>query len=161
MKFKDPHLEREFKHALDDEVRHAVEALDTWSTENRIPEPVITQVLRSAEEQEDIYSRYAMALIAKWHTRRLADPKEKTLASQLADFSLPEIRHWARSRFSWHMVGCAVDLRSRHYTAGQLVQVMEFLAKRCGDGWELKAHDITAPHVHVGRKVAEKRSAVQ
>lgn len=162
MKFNHPHLEREFKEGLDDEVRRVIEALDGWGIENKMPEVVLTQVLRSQDEQEDIYSRYAKGLIRKIQERERMTEKEKALALELSKLSPAAVNEWARHRFTWHMAGCAVDIRSRHYKVSELVRVMEFLNKRCPrPAWELLAHDITAPHVHVARKDLEKRAEIQ
>jgi predicted alpha/beta hydrolase len=162
VKFSDDQMALEFKDGLEEDVRHIVEALDQWSRENKFPEVVVTQVLRSVDEQEDIYSRYGLGLLAKLKSGESMGPKERALAFELAKLSLPELRKWARGKFTWHMVGCAVDLRSRHYRASQLVEVIEFLQKRLAPyPHELLAHDITAPHVHLAIKKAEKRADVQ
>jgi hypothetical protein len=162
VKFKDETMAIEFKDGLEEDVRHIIEALDQWSRENGIPEVVVTQILRSVDEQEDIYSRYAIEIRQKLQKGESMGPKERALASELVKLSLPELRKWARGKFTWHMVGCAVDLRSRHYKASQLVEVIEFLQKRLAPyPHELLAHDITAPHIHVAIKKAEKRADVQ
>jgi hypothetical protein len=138
-----------------------VEALDVWSRENGLPEAFVTEILRTPEQQEDIYSRYALGLIAKLRDGQDMPPKDRAMALELSKLVLPDIREWARRRFSWHLVGCAVDLRSRHYSMSQLARVMKFLRKRClGPSWLVLAHDVTAPHIHIQLSRPEKRVEV-
>lgn len=157
MKFKHDGLAAEYKE-IDEGLRNVLDGLDGWSRENKIVEPVATQIFRSKDEQEDIYSRHGLVLIHKLRDGVYLDDKDRALALELNKLSLPELRDWARRRFSWHMVGCAVDLRIRHYSMSEFRHVMEFLGKRCtGPEWELLSHDVTAPHIHVGRRDKSKR----
>lgn len=162
MNFKAPALELEFREGLDEPVRFTVQALDFWSRENGIPEVTVTQVLRSPKEQERIYTQHAERLIQKLNQGERMRPADRTLATELAGLSRADVMAWARRRFSWHMVGQAVDIRSRHYSERQTEQVMEFLMKRCqAPEWELLKHDVTGPHIHIGRKDWKKRTDTQ
>lgn len=161
MNFKEAHLELEFRDGLDVLVRLEVEALDSWSRENGLPAVVVTQVLRAPAEQEKIYTRYADSLIYRLKAKERLTRSERALALQLSQLTRDEVMSWARGRFSWHMVGQAVDMRARHYTQTQLDSVVEFLAKRCkAPDWELLEHDIAGPHLHLARRDAQKRKEV-
>lgn len=154
-------MELEFREGLDPEVRMVIQALDAWSEENSLPRVVVTEVLRSAEEQERIYTEYADKLIFKLKTGKKMPPGERELAGQLIKLTRDEVMDWARRRFSWHRVGQAVDMRSRQYAQSQIDRVMAFLRKRCqGPAFELLEHDITAPHIHVAFRRPEKRNEV-
>lgn len=55
MKFALPHLENEFEH-LHPDVRYAVMDLDKYCLANRMPEVVVTHVLRTAKQNDAIYN---------------------------------------------------------------------------------------------------------
>lgn len=63
--------------------------------------------------------------------------------------------------FSWHLVGCALDLRSIHYTEPQLKLVESWLTQHCtpSHDWELitKLHG-TGPHIHVAYRDRRRRA---
>lgn len=159
MKFKAPHLEMEL-HAAHPDVRAAVVGLDEWCREGALPEVVVTQVLRSADEQEDIYFRYAESLLAKLRAGAPLSSEDNQLARELESMSEAQRRQWARFRFSWHRVGCAVDIRNRHYSRTQLAGVMAWLRHgRTVGPWELLSHDVSSgDHVHIGRRDFEFRT---
>ncbi len=162
MNFKAPGLELEFREGLDERVRFNLQALDLWSRENGIPEVWVTQVLRSPQEQERIYTQYAEKLIYRLKAGERMRAKDRSLATELSTLSREDVMSWARRRFSWHMVGQAVDMRSRHYSERQAEMVLEFLMKRChAPAWEVLKHDVTGPHIHVGLKEWKKRTDTQ
>lgn len=159
MKFKQPHLEMEF-HAAHPDVRNAVMGLDAWSRDNGIPEPVVTQVLRSPDEQEIIYTRHANSLMHKLRDGHPMSSEDNALARELEAMSNAKRRQWARARFSWHLVGCAVDLRNSHYSQKELAGVMAWLRNgRTVGPWEILSHDVSSGfHIHVGRRDFEFRT---
>ncbi len=162
MNYKTPVLELEFLEGLDERVRFNIQALDLWSRENGIPEVTVVEVLRTPRENERIYTRHAEQLIQKVANGDRMRPADRTLATELAGLSRDDVMAWARRRFSWHLVGQAVDIRSRHYSERQAEQVLEFLMKRCpAPEWELLKHDVAGPHIHVGRKDWKKRTDTQ
>lgn len=131
MKFLKPELEMEFG-ALHPSTRGLAEDLDAWSLENGVPEVVVTHVLRTADDSERLYLPMYLKL----------------------GYTPEEARRRARARFSWHLVGCAVDLRNSHYTAVQRKQVMQYLRQHCPSGTcELLEHDIgRGNHIHLAFK---------
>jgi hypothetical protein len=158
MKFASPHMEFEFAEGLDDQLRLVVQALDFWSRENGIPEVFVTEVQRTVAEQERIYTRHADKLIYKLKAGSQMRPADRTLAVELAKLSRDEVMDWARRRFSWHLVNCAIDMRVKHYSETEADQVMEFIHKRCpAPKFEVLKHDVTAPHIHLGVRRPEKR----
>ncbi len=132
MKWKTVELQVQFLD-LHPEVRRLVLSLDAYSDAAKLPEVVVTHVLRTPEQQEDIY----------WRNLRIAK-----------DISEDEARAQARKKFSWHMARCAVDIRNSHYTPDQLSRVMAYLRPCCPTGpWELLQHDVgRGDHIHIGRK---------
>lgn len=132
MKFKVPWLESEFAH-LHPHVQSALKALDAYSASHGLPEPLVTHCFRNASQQEAYYWRGI----------------EKRLGVTEA-----EARQAARSRFSWHRVGCAADVRNSHYTPKQLEEVLSFLREgRASPLWEILSHDVgRGEHLHLARR---------
>ncbi len=162
MNFKLASMVAQFQKELDPQVRLVVESLDTYSAENSIPGVWVTEVVRTPQEQEAIYLGYADRILYRVKAGHHLTDSDRHLALELHRLPREKLRDWARQKFSWHMVGQAVDLRSRHYTEKQMQHVMDFLTKRCPKpAWELLAHDVTAEHVHIAFKSPEKRKAIQ
>lgn len=144
MKFKEPHLEVEFREMHPD-VRDVLVALDAWSVKHRIPETVVTHVFRGRAFMEETY----------W----LGIAKKLTI--QLPNASPAEVeriaRETARMKFSWHLVRCAADIRNRHYTKEEREDVFAWLRVHCKPPmFELVQHDVgKGDHIHVGRKDLE------
>jgi hypothetical protein len=132
MKFKTPELAEQFArvHPLTHE---AVTKLDEWSKGRHFPEVTVTHVYRTPQVQEGIYWKGIFA--AGGLTEEAAKAK-------------------ARSKFSWHLVGCGCDLRNIEYSADQLVAVVNFLREgRDDSAWEILSHDVgRGSHLHVGFK---------
>lgn len=160
MRFAVPSLEMEF-YAAHPEAVATVIALDVWCGDNRLPEVVVTDVLRTDDDSERIYFKYANALIARLRegarAKRRLGPKERELAVRLESMSEAGRRKWARARPSWHKCGCAVDVRNRHYSEEQIAGILAFLRHgRSEEEWELLSHDVhSGEHLHIGRKDEE------
>lgn len=138
MRYKSSALEMEFLAGLHPLVKAHLIALDEWSVSQGIPEVVITHVLRTKEDMEIMYWK---------RIHRQANP---AISESLA-------RAMARRKFSWHLVGCAADIRNRHYLPAQRKQVMYYLRKLTGgpnpSKYELLEHDIgRGDHIHLGVK---------
>jgi hypothetical protein len=153
MKFKLAAMEVEFD-GLHPELSSLVRVFDAWSYEHGLPEPVITEVLRTPAEQERIYTRFAQRLVDKLNAKVRMSDHEKAEATRFAEMTEEQRKKWARSRFSWHLVACGVDLRNSYYSAEQLERVMAFLKEgRVSPLWEILAHDVSAGnHIHLGRR---------
>ncbi len=138
MRFKRAGLEDEFAE-LHPEVKRVVSDLDVWCVERGLPEVVISHALRTPSMQEDIYWRKVL--------------KERPHLTE------PEARKAARSKFSWHLVACAVDIRNTHYSADQLLRITDWLKQaRPGKDWEILSHDVGhGNHLHIGCKDEEWR----
>lgn len=163
MKFKDASLDLEFHGALMPEVRTAIIDLDDWSHDNGLPEVVVTHVLRTDDDSEAIYAKHAAALLGKLKTGHPLSDSDRKLASTLDAMTPEDVRAWARSRFSWHKVAAAVDLRNKQYTREQLSNVMRFLREgRTIGPWEILSHDVSnGAHIHVGRRDPKWRSTYE
>lgn len=61
MKFKEPHLAEEWER-LHPETKAALEELEDWSRENRIPEPVLTCISRTVAQ-----NKLAGGVANSWH----------------------------------------------------------------------------------------------
>lgn len=118
---------------LHPDVKFALLDLDDFCKAKGYPEIVVTMVLRTAAQQEEIY----------W--RQIAN------SMHLSEI---EARKLARKKFSWHKVGCAADIRNRHYTKEQRGQIMlHLLEGRTKGPWEILEHDVgRGDHIHIGRR---------
>jgi len=149
MKFATPNLELEFN-ALHPDVRKAIKDLDEWSKKRGFPEVVVTHCLRTRDDQERIYFKYVQGL-----RKKRADKVQLTAAEQrISIMSDKDAKAWAREKFSWHLVACAVDIRNIHYTRTQLLEVLGYLKTgRALGPWEILSHDVSnGNHIHVGVK---------
>jgi hypothetical protein len=127
---------------------------ETWSHKQGLPEPVVVELWRSAKEQGDLYvgiwrQQAKQALASK------APPRAAKLrALEIHRMSDKELRGLAEQKFSWHVCRCAVDLRTRHYTREQMLEVVKWFQERCPKPmWELvtEKHG-TGAHIHCGRR---------
>lgn len=131
MKFKSPTLAEQYERTSP-KLRAKCSEFEAWSASNGLPEPVATHIIRTVQEQEDIY----------WPLIKKSDP---SITEQQAKSA-------ARTRFSWHLHGCAVDFREYIYTPTQLRMVLDwFRANARGPEWEFLFHDVgRGKHLHLG-----------
>ncbi len=142
MRHKTPELELEFS-GLHPLIRDLILDLDAYSRANGLPEVVITECLRTPEDQERLY----------W----------KQLKRDL-NISEDAARRQAKQKFSWHLCAAAIDIRTSHYTPRQYETVkahlqlaMAKVSKRPGF-WEfLPDKHGTGAHCHIARKDAKFR----
>lgn len=74
-------------------------------------------------------------------------------AGERKQFFEDELERQAGSKFTWHFVLCAADVRTRDYTPSQKMHVTEFFEARCKKPqWEFQVHDTAGPHLHAGRR---------
>lgn len=132
MKFKKPELELEFVAGIHPQLQAKIKDLDEWCLANGYPEVTLTHVLRTKDDQIDIY----------WLSIQKANPGMTVQAA----------RNAAAKKFSWHLVGCAVDIRNTVYTTTQLVNINAHLKLKTKPGvWEILNHDVgRGEHLHVG-----------
>lgn len=133
MKYKNesPRLKEEFT-KLHENCLMAANNLENFLTLNSMPEAVVTHILRTIPEQEDIYWRNIM------------------VAQKLTEV---DARAKARAQWSWHLVYCAFDLRDFIYTPAQLRRIVDFLMVEypASQGWEILCHNVgSGNHLHVG-----------
>jgi hypothetical protein len=135
------------------QLRDVLAAFEVWSYRESLPEPVITDCWRTRDELQSIYvARYTKLIHALKAGQRLS-PGDRDLAVQMSECTGEEIAKRARGRFSWHLVRCAVDIRSRHYDLPQLLRVQKWFETRCEQPlWEYLTHDVSGPHIHLGRR---------
>jgi hypothetical protein len=156
--FKEPHMALEFQDQLHPRLRDAVDSLASWSRDHGLPDVMVTEVIRTERDQERIYTAHADRLIYRMKINDGLSPDEEALALKLVNFDRDDIMAWARARFSWHCVGCAVDLRSKHYSGPQKSAVAAFLKTRCtGPEWEFLEHDVSGPHFHLALRDQKRR----
>lgn len=133
LKFKTPAMEAQFK-SVHPELRVMLHDIDEWLFDSGLERMTITDVLRTREEQERIYTPYYLA----------------------RGFSEAESRQLARERFSWHLVGSAADFRHtvHPYSTAELQKIDAHLKKTCpSDKWELLLHDMGhGLHFHMARR---------
>lgn len=164
-------MERDFPTIHPDLIQLAGE-FEAFSGAEGLPDPVVTDLIRNPADQEAIYLKFYTGLQAalepgdrhgmidtqgdgEW---RALTPTEWHEADQVHGLTNVQLRIRAKERFTWHWVKCAMDLRTRHYTRSQLVVAKSFFDKRCPKpSWEFLVHDVTAPHMHVGRRDAKWR----
>ncbi len=108
--------------ALHPELRRVLGELAAQNKEWDLPQLVLTEAFRTPEEQEDIYWRMFSSLPPA------------------------EARMKARRKFSWHLCGCAVDVRT-----GDALRALAWLqGKYPGPEFELLVHDVgLGKHLHV------------
>jgi hypothetical protein len=149
------------------ELRQLLVDFEAFSQKAGLPEPVVTDLVRHPSAQQTIYLRWFRKLqqaLEPGANRGSIDPEgdgsyrpltlsEMKQAKELRGLQEHELVQRAVGRFSWHLVRCAADLRTRHYSPQQKVQVLRWFEERCPRPlWEFLHHDVTAPHLHVGRR---------
>lgn len=146
---------------LPQQLRDKVTGLAAWLHSKGWEAPFITCIRRTSDDQERIYTPYAQKL-ARLHQKGLTlEEKERALAAELARMTPEEQKAWARAKFSWHNVLCAVDIRNRVYSRVQRKAIMDHL--RYGTNttdWEILEHDVgRGDHVHLARRDVDRRKA--
>lgn len=149
------------------QLRRLLIAFDVWSVSQGLPQPVITDLVRDMDGQVRIYlghyQRLRAALVpgphqlqidpeedGKWRRLSLQEEQE---AKEIRALTPEQLEERARSRFTWHWVRCAADIRTWHYTPSQLHTVALWFRERTAtEEWEFKIHDVHGPHIHVGRR---------
>jgi hypothetical protein len=144
MFFKFANLEMEYLASLHPKVKAKLEGLDKWLKDKGYPELVVTHVLRSPDFQENTYWKR----IKSQSSGKLSDVEAKAKA---------------RAKFSWHLVGCAADLRNSTYTAIQLRTIMAKLKENTNlSEYEILSHDVgRGEHIHVGYRDYGLRKAYE
>jgi hypothetical protein len=152
---------------LHPDLRQLLTDFEGWSAKQGLPEPVVTDLVRQPSAQQTIYLRFFRKLqraMEPGPEQGRIDPEgdgtfrpltlsELKQAKELRGLPEAELVTRAMGRFSWHLVRCAADLRSRHYSPAQLAQVRRWFEERCQRPlYEFLVHDVTAPHLHVGRR---------
>lgn len=119
------------------------------------PAPVATELFRTEKEQGEIYTEHFQKLIKLYmQSPSLVSATDRPLIARLSTAPEAVIHNQAVQKFTWHLVGCAADLRTKHYRPSQLARVRTWFAERCAakQDWELLFHDVTGPHMHVAFK---------
>jgi hypothetical protein len=177
--FKTKTIETEFKTIIHPDVRLMLVEFAQWSADRKLPQPFLTCLKRSRDEQVALYVGYWLALQGKlvqyesqpeaahkWQGL-FASPVELRLAQHIKNRTAAEFRDMAMRRETWHWYSCAADLRTvgdiqkPYYSRDQLASVEAWFKKRCptyGDNaeWELKTETHgTGPHIHVARRALD------
>jgi hypothetical protein len=137
-----------------------MQEFEEFSASNGLPEPLFTEVIRLRAEQIRIYVKHWKKLVAILVGNGKLTPSERQTALEMRPKSDRELEGMAAQRFTWHLVMCAVDMRTvgpdpskPHYTPAQLELVKGFFRGRCkAPLWEFLVHDVTGPHAHIGRR---------
>jgi len=163
--FKDAAMERQLPE-VHPEVVDLLRRFDIFSSANKLPEPVVTDLVRDVPSQVRIYVDFWEKLQASFApgphhlqfpdedgTWRALTPTEAKEAQEVRFLSDADLAIRASRRFTWHWAKCAADLRTYHYSPTQLQTVHDWFEKRAKrPDWELLVHDVTAPHLHVARR---------
>lgn len=170
MKLKNGRDAQEALAEVHPDLRLLLNDFDVWSKYDGLPEPTLTEVIRTLQEQEDIYFRRSKDLLKSLEpgprqhmidpegdgTWRPTTPSEQVEAHGFVGKSDAELRAIARKRFTWHIARCAVDIRTRNYTRSDVARVWDWFQRRCKrPDWELVKHDTKGPHIHVGRRATD------
>jgi hypothetical protein len=152
-----------------------------YSSQVRLPEPVVTDLVRNVAEQVRIYTAHYRRLqesLKPGPHQRFIDPEgdgtwrplkidELNEAREIRNLDDAELMKRASEKFSLHQVGAAFDLRIKHYSKAQWRVVFAWFARRCVNppgrplAWEMlpsnpdHPHDTAGTHLHVGRKDRE------
>lgn len=166
IRFKEPSMQRDWP-TVHPELRVLLVAFDEYSVKWDLPEPVVTDLVRSPEQQMRVYVRFWKKLQAALAdgphhnqidpeddgTFRPLTPVEYGQAVVLRPLTDEQLAARARQKFTWHWVRCAMDLRSREYSPDELSRVRKWFQPRCqAPLWEFLVHDVTAPHIHCARR---------
>ncbi len=133
MQFKSPELAVQYAR-VNPTLKEFIIEFEQFCKDSSFPEPMATHILRTRDQQEDIYWRiiYTQAKGA---------------------FTEAGAKNQARHKWTWHFVLCAIDLRDYIYDDQQLPVVLAWLAKKTKDDakWEYLYHDVgRGKHLHIG-----------
>jgi hypothetical protein len=172
IRFKRPEMEGGWLH-VHPELKVLLRDFDTWSSAKGLPDPVVTDLIRTRAEQLAIYVPYWSKLQqalkpGPFHLRidpegdgeyRALTASETALASDLAPMTGAQLEARALAKFTWHMARTAADVRTNHYRQTEMKRVRLWFIERCPrPEWELVFHDTAGPHVHVARRDREWRA---
>jgi hypothetical protein len=133
MLFKSPKIGGQFA-SLHPDLRAVLRALDVWAFDGGMESITITDAIRSADEQERLYTQHYL---------------EKRYAPE-------DAARLARKRFTWHFASCAADFRHtvRPYTDEERRKIWLWLREHCpSPEWELLEHNLGfGLHFHVARR---------
>lgn len=127
---------------------------EVWSDGHGLPEPHISEVMRTPKEQGRIYAREWRDKALKTVRDPLTTALDKKHAQRLLDMPALELLALAAKKFTWHFVGAAVDIRTNHYRLAELTTVEKWFRDRCEPPiWELitEKHG-TGAHIHLARR---------
>lgn len=189
--FKTPRQELEFKTRVHPDIRLLLVELGQWSRDFQLPAPCVTQLYRSRGEQVAIYVEYWSRLQRGYNAYVMLDdagkartigehdgalfPNHRVLeqARGLLGKDMRELTEMANQRPTLHEWDAACDLRTKHYSAKELANVKDWIAKRCAQK-DAKGHAMwlvetnlhgSGPHVHVGRNddkwIAKAKAALR
>lgn len=162
---------------LHPELRDVLLRFDRDSVERGLPDPVLTELVRTPDGNAAIYFRFFKKLqdaldpvnphagqidLEDDGTFRALNASEVATANLVRDMSDAQLLEKAGQRFTWHFCRCAVDLRTRHYSPTQLAWVRSWVGVWCpAPMWEVLFHDVTAPHLHLARRDFSWRTRFQ
>lgn len=144
------------------ELQQLVKNFAEQSEQSNWPTPVITCAWRDKSGMRAIYYPYAVNIIEKRKRGETLTDSENRVILVLYDIAdkyyhsniSTAVSHWVDSKFSWHMVRCAVDLRNKHYTKEQMEAVNNWFKANVGAPlFEYLMHDVgRGDHIHVAIK---------
>lgn len=152
------------------ELQDLLNQFTLWSAASGLPDPVVTEVLRSDQMQLNYYVPYARQLLEGGYPFSKADRDNLTdINASIKDHRNGEdfgVLQWALYRWTWHRIAHAVDLRNSHYRGEELRTVVAWLEKEIslreaakpGRQWEFLVHDIgRGNHIHIGCRDLEAK----
>lgn len=163
MLFKDGpegRLAKEVHEQVHPDLRGLLCEIDFFCRDIELPAVMVTHAVRKLDEHVAIYVPYWKRLISMLENGEKLSHAEAKLAVEYHKKSVEELEALAARRWSWHMCHCAVDLRTRHWTPTQLLQVVAFAETKTADRrkWEFLVHDVTAAHMHLAVRDFDYRS---
>lgn len=155
MEFKDGadgRLASELSKLVQPDLRQLLYDVDWFCASQKMPGVVVTQLVRTVDEQIAIYVPFWRGLAMRFDGGEHMTPSLAKLAIEVADKPEDYLRAKAINQFTWHLVRCAADIRIRHWTKDQLKQVVSFVSEKAKDSrlWEFLVHDVSGPHMHIG-----------
>lgn len=148
----DGRMSSELSRLLQPELRQMLYSIDNHCAVQKMPGVICTQLVRTVEEQIEIYVPYWKKLVARMESGEHLAPALAKLAMELTGKTDDELKDLAIAKFTWHYVRCAADIRIRHWTPAQLKVVVTFVTEETRDArqWEFLVHDVAGPHMHIG-----------
>lgn len=170
--FKTKDIEAQWRSEIHPDLRTLLVQFDAYSLESALPTCVLTDLVRSPDEQVLIYVRFWRALVDGLNhgppymvdpegdgKKRLMTVKEVDKAKEVRGKTYDELADLASLKFTWHWCRCAADIRTFHYNTAQLSMVVRWFETHTQDvgpdgrkKWEFLVHDVHGNHMHVGRK---------